>query len=97
MVVTMLTVFDNGIPGHEPDSVELDFIGVAHEDRGQGHATRALAAMCRIADDFGITMRLDADPAFGSDFRRLIRWYTRHGFRVTGLNGTVARMSRAPA
>lgn len=62
------------------DDLSFDYLGVPAEDRGQGVADAAVAAVCATADTGRATVWMQPDSGFGSDLRRLIPWYARHGF-----------------
>lgn len=96
MVGCMLTITHGDTPrlrAHPPVGVHLDvrgpgtdnvvelrLIGVSLDQRGTGLAEEALAALCSQADTHGWTVKLDATSDLGADLRRLVRWYSRHGF-----------------
>ena len=53
----------------------------------RGHGSVVLAALLRLADQHAQPARLYADPTLEADdpdLAALVRWYARHGFRVTG-------------
>lgn len=60
--------------------VSLRLLTVDREVRGRGVGQAALSALCGCADEHGWTVRLAATDNLGSDVRRLVRWYARHGF-----------------
>jgi GNAT superfamily N-acetyltransferase len=69
------------IDGPDPDDeVYLHLITVSAGSRGAGLGTAALQDLCAQADAGGWTVRLGATGDLGSDVRRLVRWYARHGF-----------------
>lgn len=76
-------------------SISFDFLGVPAAMAGQGLGDKAFAAVCAVADRAQVTVVLSADPGFGSDLRRLVRWYSRHGFTVTSV-GHAVDMRRMP-
>jgi hypothetical protein len=78
------------------NALSFDFLGVPAGMTGLGLADRAFAAVCTFADRAGVTVVLSADDGFGSDLRRLVRWYSRHGFTITGVGHAVS-MRRLPA
>lgn len=55
--------------------------------QGRGQGSQVLTALLRVADHHGQPTRLYADPTLEGDdpdLATLVRWYARHGFRVTG-------------
>lgn len=58
-------------------------------DPGEGNGTRVLARLCRMADEHGVTLMLEAAPLdrYSDELgermatERLRAWYHRHGFR----------------
>lgn len=76
-------------------TISFDFLGVPGEMAGRGLGDKAFAAVCDVADRAQVTVILSADPGFGSDLRRLVRWYSRHGFTVTEVGNAVS-MRRMP-
>lgn len=66
---------ENGLVG-------LRLISVDGSVRGNGVGESALSQLCSQADDHGWTVALAATCDLGSDVRRLVRWYSRHGFTL---------------
>lgn len=62
--------------------VHLRLLAVSPDARGTGVGRTALTALCERADANGWTLRLAATVDFGSDLRRLVSWYRRHGFTL---------------
>lgn len=67
--------------GHEGRWI-LNRIAVARgTDKGQGWGTKLLTLITEQADDEKATLWLGVSPDVPGYFRRLVKWYTRHGFR----------------
>jgi ribosomal protein S18 acetylase RimI-like enzyme len=62
--------------------VSFDYLGVPAAHRGLRVGDRAIALACTMADAAGLRIVMQPDSGFGSDLRRLARWYSRHGFTV---------------
>lgn len=62
--------------------VHLRLLAVDPEVRGIGVGQAAITALCARADAAGWTVELAATVDLGSDLRRLVGWYGRHGFAV---------------
>jgi GNAT superfamily N-acetyltransferase len=60
--------------------VLLRLLTVDVDARGRGVGQAALSALCGRADEHRWTVRLAATGDLGSDVRRLVHWYARHGF-----------------
>ena len=58
----------------------VDLLWISAADRGRGLGDHALLTVLRAVDRLHLAVRISPDDAFGSDLRRLIRWYGRHGF-----------------
>jgi GNAT superfamily N-acetyltransferase len=64
----------------DEDDISFDYLGVPPEARGQGIADAAIALVGEHADAEDLTVWMQPDNAFGADMRRLIPWYSRHGY-----------------
>lgn len=64
-----------------PGTWRLDLIRVADTDRGQGHASGALAALCAAADEAGARVACSPATDWGATRSGLERLYRRAGFR----------------
>jgi hypothetical protein len=49
--------------------------------KGQGWGNKLLTKVCAEADKYGVTLWLGVSPDAPGYFKRLARWYTRHGFK----------------
>lgn len=65
------------------DIVIVQLISVPPSQRGLGMGQRVLDILCGWADREGVHLALSPSPHFGSDQRRLVAWYGRHGFTPT--------------
>ena len=65
-----------------PNEVELFLIRVPRAKRERGLGTRILSEIVRLADTFGITLRLEPSPAddYGPGLGALVGWYERFCF-----------------
>ena len=63
-----------------PSGIILDTLSVHSEARGSGVGRTTLAAIHAVADAAGKDIYLTPDGVFGSDPRRLTRFYIRHGY-----------------
>lgn len=70
------------------DGVHLGDI-VAYGDKGKGHGTQALQLLTKLSDKYGVPIRGTA-KAYSTvdghiqDTDRLVQWYEKNGFTVTG-------------
>ena len=66
--------------------ISFDYLGVPRPQRGAGLADKAIAVVCAQADEHQVMVWMEPNSGFGSDLRRMIPWYSRHGFvPVTGI------------
>lgn len=66
-----------------------ELVSIEALNKGQGDGTQCLNLICHTADLYGVTLTVYARA---HDHRphstvRAIRWYERHGFKITGDNG----------
>lgn len=81
----------------EAGVVNIDLISVPAELRGRGCATDALTRITGWADRTGTTLTLTATYSLGSNVKRLLGLYKRHGFTPTVLLPTrEVQMRRTP-
>ena len=93
----LLLSFPLGVPPHMRAGIrELSQLSVLEPDRGQGHASKLLDAVCAEADKSRKVLLLmpSAYEAGGLDDLALIAWYRRHGFIVIQRNPIL--MARQP-
>ena len=69
-------------------------------EKGQGHATKVMKMMCKIADKYNVTMALDPSP-FGKDPNRmnsaqLVQFYKKFGFEFAKGEDDFGDMERLP-
>lgn len=65
------------------ETIHLGMIQTDEDKRGQGHACRLLRRICELADRYGITLSLRAEPKarkIGLKQKELVEWYKRFGF-----------------
>lgn len=67
-----------------PPRLHVDLIWVPATARGRGVAETALTALLAHADSAGWQVAVEPSSGFGADLRRLVPWYSRHGFRLVG-------------
>ena len=75
---------------------------VSHNEKGKGHASKALKMLTGLADKHGVDMDLVSQPLdhdrTGLNQDQLNSWYGRHGFQPHGdvVSGWPQRMVRKP-
>lgn len=67
-----------------PHRLDVDLIWVPAAARGRGVAQAALTATLEHADAAGWQVAVEPSAGFGADLRRLVPWYSRHGFTLAG-------------
>ena len=65
-----------------PTSVEIENIATDQQYRNQGFAGKLLKEITTLADQHGVTLRLDANPFVGTNEKRLGEFYKNNGFII---------------
>jgi GNAT superfamily N-acetyltransferase len=63
-----------------PDELYIAKLAVPKSEQGKGLGTRIMKDVCRFADSQGKVLTLKPSVCYGSNLRRLRRFYKRFGF-----------------
>lgn len=62
------------------DYIYLVLINIKKSKRESGYGSIVLNEVIKIADEYNVRIRLWATDGYGSEIKRLYRFYRRHGF-----------------
>lgn len=68
----------------------------SHEGNPKGEGSKALQAICDLADKHHVTLDLTAQGDRGTPTEALVKWYTRFGFTITADDERGPDMERKP-
>lgn len=54
---------------------------IRSSQRGEGRASYALQALCKLADEYQLDLFLEVEQSDGLNSEQLAEWYWRYGFR----------------
>jgi hypothetical protein len=66
------------------DYIDLLLLEIPEGKRNQGYGTRAMVDLCKFADKQKKKLTLTASTCYGSNLKRLKRFYGLFGFRTHG-------------
>ena len=85
------SIADLVAPGELTQNWTITRINVPKEFRNKGYGTKLLKLILDDADRDMITLQLEPSPSDGLNYKQLVAWYKRYGFKIT-LNGYMKRL-----